>query len=223
MTDFEQQRINMVESQVRPSDVTDRRILRAMRDIPRHAFAPDAVKPVAYSDREIEIKAPAGGAPARALASPRIEAKLIQALAADERSHVLVIGATTGYAAALIGRLAATVVALEADPGLAVLARDALKAAGAGNVTVVTGAHQMGVPASAPYDAILLEGTVPDVPMGLLDQLKDGGRLVAVVDDGGVGRAVIWRRTGGTFDRSAAFDAAAPVMPGFEREPAFVF
>jgi protein-L-isoaspartate(D-aspartate) O-methyltransferase len=194
-----------------------------MLDIHRDRFAPDAVKAVAYSDRDLKVREAGGGAPARGLASPRIEAKLIQALGVDERSQVLVVGALTGYASAVLGRLAATVIALEADPSLAAFAREALATTSASNVTVVLGPHATGVSASAPYDAILLEGTVPDVNPVLLDQLKDGGRLIAVVDDNGVGRAMLWRRVGGTFDRTAVFDAAAPVLPGFEREPAFVF
>lgn len=222
MVSFELQRKNMVESQVRPSDVTDRRVIRAMLAVPREVFAPVAVRATSYMDADLPVLH-RDGRTLRVLPSPRLHAKLIQALDVGETHRVMEIGTATGYGAAVLSHLAAKVVAVESDPALADEARLALASVRIANVGVVTAPLTAGAPADAPYDAILVSGAVTDVPAGVLDQLKDGGRLVAVVADGGVGRAVRWRRHGGTFDSWALFDATALILPGFERPPAFVF
>jgi protein-L-isoaspartate(D-aspartate) O-methyltransferase len=148
---------------------------------------------------------------------------MIQALELGEQDVVLEVGASTGYATAVLARIARSVIALEADAALAELARASLGSLGVANATIMTGDLAAGVPDAAPFDAILINGAVPDVPAQLLDQLKDGGRLVAVVAEGVVGRAMQWRRLGGTFDARALFDAGAPRLPGFERKAEFVF
>jgi len=211
------QRKNMVESQVRPSDVTDRRIIRAMLEVPREAFLPERTRAVAYMDEAIGL--PCG----RSLLAPRVLAKLIQHLDLGDGDAVLEIGCGTGYATAVLARIAPTVVAVEADPALADTARRTLAAAGVANATVHVADHAQGAAVEAPYDAILINGAVPSVPAGILDQLKDGGRLVTVIAAGPVGRAVQWRRFGGTFDQRVLFDAAAAPLPGFERKAEFVF
>jgi protein-L-isoaspartate(D-aspartate) O-methyltransferase len=223
MVDFALQRKNMVESQVRPSDVTDRRIVRAMLEIAREPFVPAAVRSIAYMDGHLTLPRARAGEPARALLAPRLLARLIQLLELGEADLVLDIAGATGYGAAVVGRLAQTVVALEEDAGLAQAATEALVAAGADNVAVVAGPHTAGLAGEGPFDAILLHGAIEEPGAGLLDQLKDGGRLVAVAREGGVGKATQWRRLGGTFDRRAVFDASAPLVPGFEPRPAFVF
>lgn len=215
MTDFATQRKAMVDSQVRPSDVTDRRIPRAMLEVPREAFAPTPLQAVAYSDGDLKL---AGG---RVLLAPRVLSKMMQHLEIGDDAVVLDVGGATGYSAALLSHLAKRVVALECDQGLAERARGMLGRDG--NVQVVTGPLTEGYADEGPYDAILLNGAVTDIPPALLDQLKDGGRLVAVAIDRGVGRATVWRRFGSQFDRRPLFDAAAPMLPGFERKAEFVF
>jgi protein-L-isoaspartate(D-aspartate) O-methyltransferase len=223
MVEFALQRKNMVEGQVQPSDVTDRRILRAMLEVPRERFAAPDKRATAYMDETVLVAGPRGALAARYMMAPRVLAKLIQALELEEADLVLDVGAGAGYASAVLARIARAVIALEADAALIEQAKATLSALGVANVTLATGELVAGVPSEAPYDAILINGAVPDVPAALLDQLKDGGRLTAVVAEGAIGRAVQWRRLGGTFDARVLFDAAAPSLPGFERKAEFMF
>ena len=223
MTDTTQQRINMVDSQVRPSDVTDRRIIKAMLELPREAFAPAALRAMAYMDGPLPVTAPGAAGPARRLLAPRTLAKLVQLAELEPDSAVLDVGCGTGYSTALLAKIAGRVVALEPDPGLAERAGKLLAELGLDNAKVVQGALAAGLPDDAPFDAILLNGAVPEVPQALLEQLKDGGRLLAVVAPGSYGRAFVWLRTGTSYASRAAFDAAADPLPGFAREAGFVF
>ena len=218
MTDFATQRKFMVDTQVRPSDVTDRLIIRAMLEVPREAFVPPALQPIAYMDEQLRL---ADGRLGRYLLAPRTLAKLIQNLDIAADCSVLDIGGGTGYSAAVLAKLARRVVAVEAAPELAELARTQL--AGLTNVKLIGGDLAAGAAGEGPYDAILVNGAVEDVPAALLDQLKDQGRLAAVRVEMGLGRATLWRRYGTQFDRRALFDAGAPVLPGFERKAEFVF
>lgn len=221
MIDHATQRLNMVESQVRPSDVTDRRITRAMRDIPREEFVPGRLKSIAYADEHLSVSDTGGNR--RYILAPRLLAKLIQLLRIEPDALVLDIAPATGYSTALLARLAQTVIALEEDPRLAERAQATLTALGTDNAVVITGPISAGAPDEGPYDAILLNGAVTDVPPALLDQLKDGGLLAAVSIENGVGRATLWARHGMTFDRRAAFDASTPYLPGFEPKAGFSF
>jgi protein-L-isoaspartate(D-aspartate) O-methyltransferase len=166
---------------------------------------------------------PADTGTRRAMLPARILAKLVQAAEIEPTACVLDVGAGTGYAAALLARLAESVVALESDGGLAGAAREALARVGADRVSVVEGELALGWPNEGPYDAILVEGAVDAVPPELLDQLKDGGRLVAIVGHPVSGRATVWRRNGGAFGGTAIFDATADVLPGFEKARIFAF
>jgi len=222
MTDTTQQRVNMVDSQVRPSDVTDRRIIRAMLELPREAFAPPGFHAMAYSDATLPVTEPGPGVAPRSLLAPRALAKLVQLAQIEADSVVLDVGCATGYSAALLAKLAGRVVALECDPALADRAERQLRALAIGNVEIVRGPLGEGAPAAAPFDVVLLDGAVPDVPQTLLEQLKDGGRLVGVVASGAYGRAGVWRRTGASFACRIVFDAAADPLPGFAREHGFV-
>jgi protein-L-isoaspartate(D-aspartate) O-methyltransferase len=223
MTDTTQQRINMVDSQVRPSDVTDRRIIRAMLEVPREAFAPADMAAIAYMDQALPVTKAGAAGPARTLLAPRVLAKMLQLAAVEPDCTVLDVGCATGYSTALLGRLAGKVVALEADSDLVERARATLRKLDVAGAKVMQGPLGAGVPDEAPFDAILLNGAVPEVPQALLDQLKDGGRLVAIVASSGHGRVQVWRRTGRSFGNLTAFDAAADALPGFAREPGFVF
>lgn len=220
MADYTTQRINMVDSQVRPSDVTDRRIPRAMLDVPRELFVPEAQRALAYRDEAVRVATYADGA--RYLLAPRVFAKMLQHLDVSAGDAVLDIGCTTGYSAAVLGRLAKSVVARECDGALAERAADNLASLGASNVTVETGPLIEGSPQRAPYDAILLEGAIAQLPPNILDQLKDGGRLVAVIFEGGIGKVALWRRYGMQFDYRILFDAGVAPLPGFERRVDFV-
>ncbi len=222
MVDFATQRKNMVESQVRPSDITDRRIMRAMLDLPREAFCPTSQVATAYRDEMLRLNDEKGPR-ARFAVAPRVLAKLLQALDLGDGDSVLEIGTGTGYAAAVLGRIAAKVMAIEVDAGLAAAARKALAQTASANVTVIEGDLAGGHAAGAPYDAILISGAVAQVPRAILDQLKDGGRLAAVVTDGGIGRVTQWRRIGGTFDGRVICEAGAPQLAGFEKPKEFVF
>jgi protein-L-isoaspartate(D-aspartate) O-methyltransferase len=223
MVDSKQQRLNMVESQVRPSDVTDRRIVRAMLEVPREAFLPPDLRPLAYMDEAVPVRRGGHGAEARYLLSPRVFAKLVQLADIAEGAAVLDVGCATGYSTAVLARLAGRVVAVESDAALAASAAATLRDQGIANAAVAPGPLPAGAPGQGPFAAILLEGAVPEVPQSLLDQLADGGRLVGVIAQGGVGRAQVYQRTGKTFDARAAFDADAPPLPGFAREAGFVF
>ncbi len=221
MIDHATQRLNMVESQVRPSDVTDRRITRAMREIPREAFVPGPLKSIAYADEPLKVSDVAHNQ--RYILAPRLLAKLVQLLEIEPDGMVLDVGPATGYSTALLAHLGQAVVALEEDARLAERTQEVLANLGVDNAVVITGSMSAGAADEGPYDAILINGAVVDVPTALLDQLKDGGRCVAVSIDNGVGRATVWRRHGMSFDRRPAFDASAPYLPGFEPAAGFVF
>ena len=176
MTDFATLRRHMVDGQVRPSDVTDIRILTAMLEIPRERFVPEKAQALAYLDQDLGLDA--AGAATRRLMKPMVLSKLIQALGVELTDRVLIVGTATGYSAAVIARMAAEVVALEQDATLAQIAKSAL--AGQANVQVVTGALAQGYATAAPYDAILVEGAVEELPDAFRAQLKDGGHLACV-------------------------------------------
>lgn len=210
------QRKNMVDSQVRPNDVTDRRIPRAMLDTPREPFVPEDRRAIAYMDGNLPVSATG-----RCLLAPRTLAKMLQMLVIEPESTILDVAPATGYSTAVIARIAKRVVAVESDAALAATATVALKALGLANAEMHVGALADGVPARGPYDGILVGGTVSEVPRALLDQLKDGGRLVAILDVNGVGKVYEWRRYAMSFDRRSVFDAEAPLLPGFERTAEF--
>jgi len=225
MSDFEQQRSNMVESQVRPSDITDRRIFTAMLSVPRERFVPGEARPIAYGDGEVLIEPAGTEGKARYLLAPRLLAQLLQALdlSLDGSALVLDVGCGSGYSAALLAQIAQTVVALESNSTLADRASKLFEELVIDNVAVVGGALTEGYPSEGPYDAILIAGGVSDVPAVILDQLKDGGRLATVLTDDGVGRVVQFQRHGGQFNQRVLGEAGTPGLPGFERAPAFVF
>ena len=215
------QRLNMVESQVRPSDVVDRRIPNAMLELPREKFVPAASQSVAYMDELIRVTGEDGAN--RFLLPPRILAKMIQHLELESTDLVLDIGCASGYGTAVIAKIAQTVVGLECDAELSNQASTALAAVDVDNAVIVTGALPAGHAMEGPYDAILINGAVSELPSALLDQLKDDGCLVAVVLDEGYGRCKQWRRLDETFDSRWLFDASVPILPGFEPVAEFVF
>jgi len=222
MIDSKQQRLNMVESQVRPSDITDRRIIRAMLEVPREAFVPAALQALAYMDEAVPAVEGAGGQPVRCLLAPRTFAKLVQLAEIGPDAVVLDVGCASGYSTAVLARLARAVVAIEVDAALASRATQTLRQLRVNNAAVIEGALEKGALSHAPFDAIVLEGAVARIPQQLLEQLRDGGRLVAVIAEGAFGRAQVWQRTAKLFDSRPAFDAGAPPLPGFSQPAEFV-
>jgi protein-L-isoaspartate(D-aspartate) O-methyltransferase len=221
MSDFSTARQKMVDGQVRPSDVTDIRILDAMVAVPREAFVPESQRAMAYLDLDLDVSE-AGGAK-RFLIKPVVIAKMLQAAEIMETDNVLVVGCASGYTAAVVAKLGCRVTATESDGALAAKAGDVLARLGFGNVTVSTQAAADGDEANAPYDVIVLAGATEVVPNRLYRQLKDGGRLVGVFAMSRPPRAMIVTHSHADFGDRALFDAAVPVLPGLERPPAFVF
>jgi protein-L-isoaspartate(D-aspartate) O-methyltransferase len=217
MRDMAEARRRMVDGQLRPNRVTDARLLAAMGDIPRERFLPPALSARAYADEDVRLP---GG---RGLIAPMVLARLIQSLAIRDGDRILVVGAGTGYAAAVIVRCGGRVVAVEDDPALIAIARRATEGhASPEALRLVTQGVAEGYAAAAPYDGILIEGAVPAVPAAISGQLAEGGRLVAVLA-GGVSRAVLGRQAGGSFSVTSLFDCATLALPAFTREPGFVF
>jgi protein-L-isoaspartate(D-aspartate) O-methyltransferase len=221
MSGFSTARQKMVDSQVRPSDVTDVGIIDAMRTVPREAFVPQNQRALAYLDLDLDVGE--GGPAKRFLIKPVVIAKMLQAADIRDTDAVLVVGCASGYLAALVAKLARHVVATECDPSLAAKARDVFAELGIGNVTVKAAAVAEGDSENAPYDVIILNGATEIVPDRLYRQLKEGGRLVGVFAMTQPQRAVIVTRSHDDFGNRALFDAAIPILPGFERPPAFVF
>ena len=220
MTDFTAARLNMIESQVRPNGITDRRIIAAMERIPRELFVPESRRAVAYMDEDVALE-PSSPQP-RALIESMAFARMLQHAAVKPTDKLLIVGAGTGYGAAVTASLAAATVALECDPGLAAEARRNLE--GTANVKLVEGPLEAGVPADAPYDVIVAEGRVEEVPQALIDQLADGGRLVAVVGEADMAQAVVHTRSGTAIAVRQVFDASIAALPGMKKKkPAFVF
>ena len=221
MSGFSTARQKMVDGQVRPSDVTDSRIIDAMLAVPREAFLPANQRALAYLDLDLDISE--GGAARRFLIKPVVTAKMLQAAGIKDTDKVLVAGCATGYTAALVARLAGQVVATESDPAQVAKAAEVLGQLGLANVTFRAAAAGEGDPANAPYDVIVLDGATEITPERLYGQLGDGGRLVGVFAMTKPPRAMIVTRSHGDFGNRALFDAAVPVLPGLEHLPAFVF
>jgi protein-L-isoaspartate(D-aspartate) O-methyltransferase len=212
--DFEHMRKAMVASQLRTTGVADARVLAAIGDVPRELFVPADRAPVAYADAAVPL------GHGRELNPPLATARLLSEVSPQDSERVLVIGAATGYSAALLARLAGSVVAVEEDAALAQFARGALAGTG---VTLIEGPHAEGHGEGGPYDLILIDGAVEFVPDALLGQLADGGRLATAILDRNVTRLALGRRAGGGFGLTVFTDAAAAVVPGFTKPRMFSF
>lgn len=223
MDDFAAARTKMVDSQLRTENVTDYRVLAAMGEIPRERFVPAAQKPLAYLDKDIPVNDAGDGGPPRYLIEPAPFARLLQLAAIGETDTVLDIGCGTGYSAAVLARLASSVVALESDAALAARASRNLADLGIENVTVAVSPLDGGYPSGGPYDVIFIDGAVEVVPVALFGQLKDDGRLVAVVGYGRAAPAMLHTKSDNQIGRRPAFDADVPPLPGFRKPEVFVF
>jgi len=211
----ESARFNMVETQIRPADVTDPQVLAAMNAVPRERFVPSAAVALAYADVPVQI------APGRYLLDPRSFAKLLQLAEIGPEDRVLDVGCGTGYSAAVLARLAGEVIALEQDADLVRVA-SGLLANAVGKVEVVQGGLIEGVKGQAPYDVIFVNGAVEQVPESLLGQLAEGGRLVTFLKDG-QSRAWLFLKEKGQVGKRPDFDADVPVLAGFRKAVGFVF
>ncbi len=216
MSNFATRRTMMVDTQVRPSDVTKFPIIDAMLHVPREDFVPVAKREVAYIGENLEI------APGRALLEPRTFAKMLDALELGADDLVLDIGAGLGYSSAVMARICAAVIALEQDQDLASEAREALAAIGADNVIVEDGDLIHGAAEHAPFDAIIMQGAVEKMPSALEDQLKEGGKAISIFVDGALNEVRLGRKKDGRISWRRSFNASAPLLPGFDQEREFV-
>lgn len=220
MGDFQPVRTRMVDNQLRTNDVTDLRILDAMGAVPRERFVPLSRRCIAYSDQDVPLGI--GSAP-RHLMKPHVFAKLLQLAEIGPGDVVLCVGCATGYSVAVVARLAASVVGIERDRETADAASALLVDLGIENAAVISGDLATGAASEGPYDVIVIDGAVEVLPEALKAQLKDGGRLVVVEGRGGAGVARLYVRSGDVVSGRFAFNAAAQVLPGFERPREFVF
>lgn len=208
---FDKMRDAMVDRQLRTTGVNLPDVIAAIRAVPRERFVPPSRAPLAYSDTMIEL------APGRWLTEPMVFGLLLTHARIEKRDRVLVVGAGTGYAAAVIAHLSDHVTAVEEDAALAAQAQ-------ANGIAVTTGPLTAGAQAGAPYDVIFIDGAVETLPATLLAQASDGARLAVVLaDEAGVRRATVGRVAGGRFAGTGFIEAAAAVLPGFGRAPKFVF
>jgi protein-L-isoaspartate(D-aspartate) O-methyltransferase len=215
--DLEAARTAMIESQVRVNDVTDRRLIGALTAVPRELFVPAAKRASAYADIAVETR------PGRWMAAARDFSKLVNITALRPEDRVLDIAPGTGYSSAVLARLAASVVALEEDEAAAKILREGLAAANVSGVEVVAGPLKAGVPSKGPYDVIIVNGAIEEVPAAWLAQLAEGGRLAVAVAEGSVRRARIYTASGGKTAWRTPFDTPIPVLPGFEKAAEFRF
>lgn len=209
MTEFSNRRVIMVDTQVRPSDVTKFPIIEAMLTVPREVYMPSGKREAAYVGENVDI------GNGRVLLEPRTLAKLLDALDIQPTEMVLDLGCGLGYSTAIIARLAEAVVAVEEDEGLATEAQRTLSQEGVDNAAVVVGKLAHGAAKHGPYDVITVQGAVETVPEALLAQLKDGGRIGCVFMEGALGVARVGYKADGRINWRYVFNAAAPVLPGF--------
>lgn len=215
MIDFASRRTVMVDTQVRPSDVTKYPIIEAMLAVPREAYVPEALQSVAYVGEHVRL------APGRVVMDPRVLAKMLDALDIQPHETVLDLGCGLGYSTAVIARLAEAVVAVEEDADFAARAQQTLSSEGVDNAAVMAGPMVEGAAKAGPYDVIVFQGGVERMPAAIEAQLKDGGRIGAIFMTGKLGTVKIGHKIDGAVTWRAAFNATAPVLPGFAIEPAF--
>lgn len=217
MTDFAARRTMMVDTQVRPSDVTKFPIIDAMLTVRREDFVPAAQREAAYMGENLNL----GGN--RVILEPRTLAKMLDALDISNDELVLDIGSALGYSSAVIAHMAEAVVAVEADEAMAAEAQEALSEAGVDNVILHVAPLTEGAPQHGPYDVMLVQGGVAQLPVGLQDQLKDGGRVACLFMQGALGEVRIGHKSGGVISWRMSFNAGAPILTGFAKEVAFEF
>lgn len=210
MVDYSTRRTMMVDTQVRPSDVTKFPIIDAMLAVPREAFVPDALREAAYIGENLDLGS------GRVMLEPRTLAKMLDALEIEPGHVVLDLGCGLGYATALMARLADFVVGVEDDADLAKEAESLLAEQGVHNAAVMCGPLNEGAAKSGPYDIIITQGAVEEVPTAILDQLREGGRIACIFAESALGVVRLGYKIDGTVTWRYAFNASAPVLKGFE-------
>lgn len=215
MSDFDTRRTIMVDTQVRPSDVTKFPIIEAMLTIPRERYVPDLWREAAYAGENVPLT------PGRVVLEPRTLAKMLEAADIQPSDLVLDIGCGLGYSAAVAAMLAEAVVALEEDEGLAREAETTLAAEGIDNAVVFPGTLADGAAQHGPYDVVLIEGGVERLPEAIADQMNEGARIVCIFMEGALGAVRLGRKIDGVINWRFSFNAGAPVLPGFEKQRTF--
>lgn len=218
--DYAAARRHMVDSQILPNKVTDPRVIDAMASLPRESFVPENRRSISYVDEALSI------GDSRYLMEPMIVARLLQHAEPGEDDLALIVGCATGYTAAVLAGMISTAVVVESDSAMAAQASETLSELGIDNVAVMEGPLAEGYPKQGPYDLIVFDGAVPDVPQTIIDQLAEGGRLVAVVgggDERNMGRVVVMTRFRGVVSSMDVFQAGTPMLPGFEQASGFSF
>jgi protein-L-isoaspartate(D-aspartate) O-methyltransferase len=208
--DYSAARAAMIDSQLRPQGVSDPAVLQAMATVPREQFVPDHSRPLAYVDRAVAI------GPGRFLVAPTVVGQLLTQMAPKGGQRALVVGAGSGYSAALLEAMGLEVVAVESAPDLAGKAREL-------GIEVIEGPLEAGHRVGAPYDQVLIDGAVELIPDAIVAQLADGGRLGTALVDRGITRLIVGRKSGGAFGYLSIGDAGVPALPGFTRPKAFTF
>ena len=208
--DYAAAKAAMVESQLRPEGVTDPAVIAAMAAVAREAFLPDAVRPLAYADRAIAL------GEGRFLPPPAILGQLLTRMSPQPGERALVVGAGTGYSAAVLAQMGLEVVALESSAALAARARDV-------GIEVVEGPLESGWSLTAPYDQILIDGAIETIPDAIVGQLGEGGQLGTTLIERGIARLIVGRKAGGAFGYLSLGDAGTPALPGFRRPTPFTF
>lgn len=217
MSDTAIARQHMIDGQLRPNEVNDEVIIGAIASVCREKFVPKNLSGVAYHDNDIEV------APGRSLMGPMVFARLVDAAKVKDTDLVLDVACATGYSSAVLGRLAEAVVALEEDQKLVEIATDVLAVESCDNVAVVTGSLTEGLAAQGPYDLIFINGMIDHLPDTLVDQIADGGRLICVLNDNGVGKATYVTCENGIIGKRVLFDANIPSLDAFKKNDKFVF
>ncbi len=215
--DFGTARRNMIESQLRTNRIIDEPLLAVMAEVPRERFVPEALQGIAYVDEDLAI------GNGRYIMEPMILATMIQEAEVRRSDVVLDIASGSGYAVAILAQLAGTVFALESDAALAAQAAELYAELAPDNVVAIEGPLAEGCAEHAPFDVILVEGAIERLPEAILGQLGEGGRLVAVIRENGVGRVTVIHKSGGHYSRRTIRDANVPLLEAFRRPPEFVF
>lgn len=218
--DYAAARRHMVDSQILPNKVTDQRIIDAMARLPRESFVPEHRRGTSYVDEAVSV------GDSRFLMEPMVTARLLQHAEPQEDNLALIVGCATGYTAAVLAGMISTAVVVESNAAMAEQASETLSELGIDNVAVMEGALADGYPKQAPYDLIVFDGAVPEVPQTIVDQLAEGGRLVAIVGGGDsmhLGHVVVTTRFHGAVSSTETFQAGTPMLPGFDQPAGFAF